>query len=105
MLLELAQWLAVKVEVEKRDIKFSEKKGDFFPYVEHDLEAGLDDPKHNSWTGYFVSNPRAKKMIRSFGEAVRGLKSLLALYSLRGQSEDISLNEITNQTVVYPKCK
>ena len=90
-------FLAVKEEAVKKKINFTEKKGDFFPYVEHDIEKGLDDPNHSSWTGYFVSNPRAKKVIRSFGEAVRSLKSLLALYALRGQPDDISLNEIANQ--------
>ena len=88
---------AVRQDTDKYNIKFSEKKGDFFPYIVHDIEKGLDDPNHSSWTGYFVSNPRAKKVIRSLSEAVRGLKSLLALKTLRDTTNDVMLEEIVNQ--------
>jgi hypothetical protein len=91
----------VKADAVAKNLVFPEKKGDFFPYVEHDDEIGMLDPMHSAWTGYFVSNPHAKKSIRSFGEAVRGLKSLMALFELRGQTDDISLDEITNQADKY----
>ena len=72
---------------------FFHKTGDFFPYIN-------DNPKNNGhcfWTGYFVSTPYAKKLFRSFSEATRGLKSLLSLWLLRGEKDDIYTNEITSQ--------
>ena len=81
------------VRKEKQLADFVNKTGDFFPYVQSDPA----DPGHLSWTGYFTSTPYAKKVIRSFGEAARGLKSLLALWLLRGEADDIYVDEITSQ--------
>ncbi len=81
------------VRKEKQLSDFVNKTGDFFPYVQYDPNT----PDHQSWTGYFTSTPHAKKAMRSFGEAVRGLKSLLALWLLRGETDDIYVDEITSQ--------
>ena len=72
----------------------STKLGDHFPYI---TDGAYNTPSHKSWTGYYVSTPYAKKVIRSFGEAVRGLKSLLALWTMKGGVDDINVQEITSQ--------
>ena len=75
-----------------------EKTGDFFPYVNGDP----NNNTHCSWTGYFVTNPYSKRLIRSFGEYIRGMKNLLALYCLQGnKQDDISVDEMTSQADYY----
>ena len=81
------------VRKEKQLTDFVNKTGDFFPYVQSDPA----DPSHFSWTGYFTSTPYTKKAIRSFGEAARGLKNLLTMWLLRGEVDDIYVDEITSQ--------
>ena len=85
---------AVRKNADLNQTTFVEKHGDFMPYIEND---NMTDPTHISWTGYYVSTPYAKKVFRSFGESVRGLKSLLALWTLRGGVDDINVDEVTSQ--------
>ena len=82
------------VSKEKSLDEFANKTGDYFPYIDNSIK----DKYHNSWTGYFTTNPFAKRAIRSFSEAARGVKSLFALWLLRGEVDDISSGEILSQS-------
>src|SRR3990167_8356564 len=88
---------AVHKDAQAAKTVFTNKTGDFFPYVNN---PNISDPTHQSWTGYFVTNPYAKRIIRTFSQATRGMKNLLGLFSLRtlGTKDDISMEEIASNT-------
>jgi Glycosyl hydrolases family 38 N-terminal domain/Glycosyl hydrolases family 38 C-terminal domain/Alpha mannosidase middle domain len=83
-------------EASSSSLTFANKTGDFFPYQN---SASLEDPYHQSWTGYFTTSPYSKRIFRVFGESVRALKHLLTLWVLRrGNIQSFSVNQVVSNS-------
>ena len=62
---------------------------DFFPYIEY----SMNDSSHHAWSGYFTTNPLAKKSMRSYGELYRGLRSILTVMMIIDPSTTFSYSQ------------
>ena len=67
-------------EINKLNIKYEVKTDDFMPYA---------DAPNAYWTGYYVSRPKLKGMIKEAGRFLQIVRTLFALSQFSGTSSDI----------------
>jgi lysosomal alpha-mannosidase len=73
---------AVNDEAASKNIEFTVKTDDFFPYASE---------SHCYWTGYFTSRPNAKRFERTTNNILQAGKQLAAFSKVKGNDQEDSL--------------
>jgi len=67
-------------EINKLNLRYQEKTDDFMPY---------SDVPHGYWTGYYVSRPTLKGMVKEAGRFLQSVRTLFALSQFSKVSNEV----------------